>query len=227
MPNGFENFIYLSQVQQALAIKTGVEFWRHLRPVCMGGILATMTTGPSPSWSSIEYGGHWRQLHYHAKRFFAPVIGTAFQKDGKVEVWAVNDHLKPIQAKATLKVHDFNGKVLKTLRFQARVKAQGTHKYKTFSVEDLAPQADACFMTIDIEAKTGKGTERHSNTHFFTEYKRCELADAEVTTSVKAHKDGAEVTLKSNKPAFFVNLDVAGVPGVFSDNSFTLLPGKQ
>jgi beta-mannosidase len=35
-PEGFDNFLYLSQVQQALAIKTGVEFWRHLQPVCMG-----------------------------------------------------------------------------------------------------------------------------------------------------------------------------------------------
>ena len=34
-PEGMDNFLYLSQVQQALAIKTGVEYWRHLRPVCV------------------------------------------------------------------------------------------------------------------------------------------------------------------------------------------------
>ena len=36
VPEGFESFVYLSQVQQALAIKTAVEYWRRLRPVCMG-----------------------------------------------------------------------------------------------------------------------------------------------------------------------------------------------
>ena len=35
-PTNFENFVYLSQVQQALAIKTAVDHWRSLKPHCMG-----------------------------------------------------------------------------------------------------------------------------------------------------------------------------------------------
>jgi beta-mannosidase len=227
MPNGFENFIYLSQVQQAVAIKTGVEFWRHLRPVCMGALYWQLNDNwPVASWSSIEYGGHWRQLHYHAKRFYAPVMGTAFQKDGKVEVWIVNDLLKSTQASATLKVQDFKGKTLKTIKLTASLKAQASKKLKVFKVEELASQPDTCFMTIDIDSKGTLGRQQHSNTHFFTPYKSCELEQAKIITSVKAHKDGAEVTLKTDKPAFFVNLEVSKVPGVFSDNSFTLVPGK-
>jgi len=228
MPNGFENFIYLSQVQQALAIKTGVEFWRHLRPVCMGTLYWQLNDNwPVASWSSIEYGGHWRQLHYHAKRFYAPVMGTSFQKDGKVEVWVVNDLLKSVQAQTTLKVHDFEGKTLKTIKLNSAIKAQSSKKFKVFKIEELAEDQDACFMTIDVLAKGELGTERHSNTHFFSPYKRCELAKAKISATVKAHKSGAEVILKTDKPAFFVNLEIAKVPGVFSDNSFTLLPGKE
>lgn len=227
MPNGFENFIYLSQVQQALAIKTGVEFWRHLRPICMGTLYWQLNDNwPVASWSSIEYGGHWRQLHYHAKRFYAPVLGTAFQKDGKVEVWAVNDLLKPIKGTMTLKIHDFQGKTLKTLKLEANLKAQGSKKLKVFNVEDLTADPEASFMTLDLNAKGELGSQSHNNTHFFAPYKRCELAKSKVSLLVKAHKDGAEVTLKSDKPAFFVNLDVSKVPGVFSDSSFTLLAGK-
>ena len=35
-PVDFENFVYLSQVQQGLAIKTAVTQWRSLKPHCMG-----------------------------------------------------------------------------------------------------------------------------------------------------------------------------------------------
>ncbi|OWK23788.1 hypothetical protein AJ87_30055 [Rhizobium yanglingense] len=37
-PKDFPNFVYLSQIQQGLAIKTAVEYWRSLKPHCMGTI---------------------------------------------------------------------------------------------------------------------------------------------------------------------------------------------
>jgi beta-mannosidase len=35
-PSSFENLVYLSQVQQGLAMRTAIEFWRSLKPRCMG-----------------------------------------------------------------------------------------------------------------------------------------------------------------------------------------------
>lgn len=35
-----------------------------------------------------------------------------------------------------------------------------------------------------------------------------------------------EVTLTTDRPAFFVTLDTPGIRGIFSDNSFTLVPGR-
>ena len=34
------------------------------------------------------------------------------------------------------------------------------------------------------------------------------------------------MTLKADKPAFYVWTDVPGIKGIFSDDSFTLLPGR-
>ena len=49
-----------------------------------------------------------------------------------------------------------------------------------------------------------------------------DLADAKVSAKV----DGFTVTLSTDKPAFFVWANAHGVRGEFSDNSFTLLPGR-
>ena len=44
---------------------------------------------------------------------------------------------------------------------------------------------------------------------------------------VSAVGDGTfEVALSTDKPAFFVTLDTPGIPGIFSDNSLSLLPGE-
>ena len=31
----------------------------------------------APSWSSTDYGGHWKLLHYAARRFFSPLLISA------------------------------------------------------------------------------------------------------------------------------------------------------
>lgn len=75
MPAGFEQALYLSQVQQAVAIKTAAEGWRAPRPRCMGALYWQLNdVWPVASWSSLEHGGRWKALHHHARRFYQPVI---------------------------------------------------------------------------------------------------------------------------------------------------------
>ena len=74
-PKNFASRLYLSQVQQALAIETAVAYWRSLWPRCRGAIVWQLNDWwPVASWSSIEYDGRWKPLHYAMKRFFQPGI---------------------------------------------------------------------------------------------------------------------------------------------------------
>ena len=67
--------LYLSQVQQAVAIKTAVEGWRALRPVCMGTLYWQLNDcWPVASWSSIDYYGNWKALHYRVRELFSEDI---------------------------------------------------------------------------------------------------------------------------------------------------------
>ncbi len=99
-PSNFEQMLYLSQVQQALAIKTASEFWRSNKPVCRGILYWQLNDcWPVSSWSSIEYSGRWKQLHYHAKRFFAPQMATFIGDEQGLRLHLVNDEHAPVKLK--------------------------------------------------------------------------------------------------------------------------------
>ncbi len=74
-PTDFETLIYASQLLQADAIRYGVEHFRRNRGRCMGAIVWQLNDcWPVVSWSSIDYCGRWKALHYAEKRFFAPLM---------------------------------------------------------------------------------------------------------------------------------------------------------
>ncbi|MBR0057368.1 MAG: glycoside hydrolase family 2 protein, partial [Kiritimatiellae bacterium] len=111
-PRALDEEFFLSQVQQAIAIKTAVEAWRTLRPHCMGTLYWQLNDlWPVSSWSSVEYGGKWKHLHYHARRFYAPVAIVANPSpDGEALVLtALNDTPEPIEADIRVRLLDFAG----------------------------------------------------------------------------------------------------------------------
>ncbi len=74
-PGDFETLIYASQLLQADAVRYGVEHFRRNRGRCMGTIVRQLNDcWPVISWSSIDYCGRWKALHYAEKRFFAPLM---------------------------------------------------------------------------------------------------------------------------------------------------------
>ncbi|MCI8561164.1 MAG: glycoside hydrolase family 2 protein [Dorea sp.] len=81
-PTDFKTLIYASQLLQADAIRYGVEHFRRNRGRCMGAIVWQLNDcWPVISWSSIDYCGRWKALHYAEKRFFAPLM-ISCQEEG-------------------------------------------------------------------------------------------------------------------------------------------------
>lgn len=81
-PADFGTLLYASQLLQGEAIKYGVEHFRRNRGRCMGAVYWQLNDcWPVASWSSIDYFGRWKALHYYAKRFFAPLL-LSCQEEG-------------------------------------------------------------------------------------------------------------------------------------------------
>jgi len=210
-----KEFLYLSQVQQAMAVKKAVEAWRRLRPWCMGTLYWQLNDlWPVTSWSSIEYGGKWKQLHYQARRFYAPVaVMAAPSADGKgIEIFVVNDTRRDVSDEVRVRVFAADGKLLDERTWGCLAKAGSSTRTGTI------PKTDGSFLVLDFAG--------HRNDYFPTPFRDMALMAPDVTADVRDENGIWKVTLKTDIPAFFVWANVKGIRGEFSDNSFTLLPGE-
>ncbi|MCE9613953.1 MAG: glycoside hydrolase family 2 protein [Lentisphaerae bacterium] len=223
-PEGFANFVYLSQVQQGLAIKTAVEYWRSLRPTCMGTLYWQLNDNwPVCSWSSVEYGGKWKLLHHMARRFYDPVLVSVRPGEGgRVELWLTNDGPAPLAGRLTLRVMDFAGRVRRRVSVPVRVPAGSAKRIKRFAVQALAPEPEKVFLSVALTA----GGRIVRNEHFFRPYKQCDLARAAIRLATTSAGGAFRVTIRTDRPAFYVSLNADGIRGEFDDNAFTLLPGE-
>lgn len=92
MPATLEGIVYATQLNQAMAIQFGVEHFRRTRPYCMGSIYWQLNDcWPVSSWSSIDYFGRYKALHYFAKKFYAPVAMGLFAEDGRMTINIANE----------------------------------------------------------------------------------------------------------------------------------------
>uniref|UniRef100_A0AAR2M639 beta-mannosidase n=1 Tax=Pygocentrus nattereri TaxID=42514 RepID=A0AAR2M639_PYGNA len=95
----YRDNIYITQVMQAQCVKTQTEFYRRSRSDIVEGKGHTMGAlywqlndiWQAPSWSSIEFGGKWKMLHYWAVRFFSPLITVGVEDNGDFLLYAVSD----------------------------------------------------------------------------------------------------------------------------------------
>ena len=229
MPSDFEKTVYLSQVQQAIAIRTGVEFWRSSKPRCMGTLFWQLNDNwPTVSWSAVEYSGKWKLLMYLARRFYAPVMLAAIEEtDEKSTLRAVSDLLTDVTLKLTVEYRAFDGTLLKSEERTAQLPGGVSIELGMLEVPEEkreTPEEVFCEISSAPDPAINSG-EPLRCTYFFVPAKKCELFEPGLQSSVTAEKDGSfAIRLQAEKPAFHVVLDLTGISGRFSDNDFSVMP---
>ena len=231
LPESFENFLYLSQVQQALAMKCAVEYWRSRRPVCMGILYWQLNDlWPVASWSSIEYSGKWKLLHYAARKFYAPLHVAAFCSDGRtVEIAGLNDNSEVCEGTLRIRFLTFDGKIHLEKELRVSLDAEAATGLDRFPIAELSADVEQLFLFLEFEPSTSEaGGLQHpiANELFLCPPKRCDLRVPEIYREIRREGERILVELRTDLPAFYVCLDVEGLPGVFEDNLFTLLPDR-
>lgn len=230
-PSTLEQTVYVSQILQGMAVRYGVEHWRRNRGRCMGALYWQVNDNwPAPSWSSIDYFGRWKALHYMAKEFYARMAGSMEVKGSRIYLWAENEtsENQAFRMRISLKKMDFT--VIE------RVTASGNAE--AFS--------SACGVWIDLEdcstyqrLKQSSGSDEDPDEKLFLEgvveyengtvrrsvetllpYKYLSLPQPVFTTEVFREKTAYKIRLKADSFAAFVELSVEGSDVIFSENYF-------
>jgi len=224
-PVGFENFVYVSQVQQALAIHTAVTYWRSLKPHCMGSLIWQLNdTWPVCSWASLDHGGGWKLLHHLARRFFAPVMVSARPEGEGFLLTAINDSAAPVSLAVRVVALSCDGQSRDL--GQASLDIGLDAAMPALTTGPLAADEVLVFSWDTGVADDGAVCAGHSDEDHLAPrpYKQLPLAAAVITKNVVTTDQGWQITLQTDFPAFFVTLE-ADCDGRFSDNGFLLRPG--
>ncbi|TKS87262.1 Beta-mannosidase [Collichthys lucidus] len=233
----FTHTLYITQVMQAQCVKTQTEFYRRSRSEIIEGKGHTMGAlywqlndiWQAPSWSSLEFGGKWKMLHYFAQDFFAAVLPVGFEDDDTLLVYAVSDLSQDLQLRAVVTVFSWADLDPACTLKSDPLLVPGGSAVPIFKQPVAALLAGCgrctrltCLLTFHLE--DDRGQQGPTNHHFLCSPKDAEgLQRPNITAKVQQEETGYSVTLRSASVAPFVWLDVGAVPGRFSSNGFLML----
>lgn len=250
-PKDFSGLLYATQILQAAAVKSGVEHWRRNRGRCMGTLYWQINDNwPVASWSSIDYYGRWKPLHYMAKQFYAPAAGSIVRtvdKEGYfdgVEAHYQNESREAVQVALTLS--------LKTMRFETLKTVAVTGTVQPFTACRLAKEDYSGLLCRDVRTsrppeRAGSPEGRYGREDVFVEavftatdshgtesvqyeqevllpYKYMNLPEADIQAKVTQTEDGKAygITLTADAYAPYVTLDFDDADVIFSDNCISM-----
>jgi beta-mannosidase len=240
-PKDYAALAYLSQLNQAYCVKVGVEHFRRSMPQTMGALYWQLNDcWPVASWSSIEFGGRWKALHYEAKRIFAPalvslhvpgdeVAGTGNQvlstiKD--VHIYTVFDG--PTDRAATLRwrLLNIDGEPLQ--EDQKKVALRYGESIRQLSIDFHAQIVSHGAPNLLLRVELIDDAEVLSEqTVFFSAPKRLNLRPGPISVSFFPSADVVDMTLHSGVFHHAVMTDFEGIDCVPADNFFDLFPDEE
>ena len=225
-PKDFESFLYVSQVMQAEAIKVGAEHLRRQRPRTMGSLYWQLNDcWPVASWSSIDYYGHWKALHYYARRFYDDLLVSPWEENGTLSIYVVSDRVRSSLDSLRLRVMDFHGKSILEKTQDITVPELSSKVYATFSREELLKGTDArhAFAVADL-IEGGKVVSR--NVFLFDRVRNLSLPSPSIKSEITAGNGNYVLTLQSPIMARHVYISFGDNDVDVSDNYLDLLPNE-
>ena len=222
LPNTMPEWHWAMSLNQAIAIRTAVEWFRALQPHCMGAILWQLNDcWPVVSWAAVDGYGRKKPLWYAMRAAYAERLLT-IQPDGDgLRVHVVNDSSEPVRGSVLIERLAYDG--------SSRAAAEVAVEVGPRGAASIAVPADVARATEPAAELLRAVLGADTATWFFTDYRDSELPAAVLDARAERVADWVEVTVRAGSLVRDLCLLVDRVdPAAEVDRMLvTLLPGEQ
>ncbi|MCB0644574.1 MAG: hypothetical protein KDC44_23180, partial [Phaeodactylibacter sp.] len=174
----FADFVYKSQLTQAEGYRTAIRAHRWDRAQCMGTLYWQLNDAwPAPSWSSIDYYGNWKAVHYALKELYADLLLLPKATDSGWDLGIASDRLEPVEAKLVVELRNLAGEILNEEKQLITVKPENTTKSSIQLSENKLGGAAPEQVYYDIQLLDKNGQVLASTFHFLRTPKELALLE--------------------------------------------------
>lgn len=227
-PKNFDSLLYVSQILQAEAIKYGVEHWRRNRGRCMGTIYWQLNDcWPVASWSSIDYFGRWKALHYFAKKFYSPILLSACESDTGAELHITNDTMKNVNGTIVWQLRSSGSEIYREGETGVEISPLSASMCLKLDFSDMLNSTCMKRKTYLYYAFIQDGVNISSGTVIFVKDKHFEFKDPEIKFDIEEKAGCYNIRIRSAAYARFVELSLENTDCIFSDNYFDISAGEE
>ncbi len=244
-PAGFDDTLWMTQLTQALCIQYAAEHARRIQGR-MDGLLYWQFNDmwPAPTWSSIDVYGRWKALQFLAKRFFAPVCLSVVEslEESTMELHVSNHRAADLDARVHWILTTTAGGALSEGSAEVSVPSQANRRAALVECAEWRdgstplpletrfcphpPRAADRDLVLFAWVEADGGEVSRAMT-FFAKPKHLALGTPRVSIDYSAAGEGEwQLTLRTDVPAPWTQLETEGGEGRFSDNFMHLHPAR-
>ena len=225
--HGFDDWLWLTQLNQARAVAFGIEHFRSLAPSCAGSVVWQLNDcWPVTSWAAVDGDGRRKPLWYAIAHAYADRLLTVQPRDGGLALVAVNDTDRTWNGSARVSRCGFDGSREQSLDLELAVPPGGV---LTAALPDpVATPGDPAAEILIATATALDGRVPRRALWTFAEDRDLALPGPEVETRVEQVEGGAvlSVTARTFVRDLAVFVDRLQPDAVVDDMLLTLFPGE-
>lgn len=230
-PEKFMEFVYYSQLIQADAMGQAISAHRLNAPRCMGSIYWQLNDCyPAPTWSSVDYLGNRKIMHYRMKQVMQAVTVLHEEDKNGFNLHFVSDVSKSNSIKYSINaIRKINGKWINNKLISDTLQLKFLNSKSIFSREELN-QYFISNSTHGLEVSWELDGQKYNRIFWIKNQPPHKVAYRDVKlkiSKIDRKNKSLILKLKAKHPIqhFWLYSTQKGIR--YSENDMTILPGKK